>query len=730
MTTVPFDLDAAGKLCRGVLTWESNVIYADIDGVEVFRRSLDGVAELTQFGDVGCGRLELKLPDQGNEHNIAVCRFSMSHVSEIGEFCKVVNHYLQSGKRVDIDYKVLQRCEKCGRHLIPGLSICLFCADVKSVWLRAIRDFPRLKPAMVKANVFMLLFNLARASVPLIIGWLIRTVLNPDYAAEATFGWATGSAVWLAGLAMAIFYLSSMFFHSASLLAINRTSVRHSDFLRRKTYDKVQQLSLTSMSKRTAGDLMKRVTHDTETVRGFVDGMGRATLEKMMMIVIVSIILFVLNPALAAMTVIAIPVTLVLHRKFWVRLRLKIEKMWRCGSRERSLLHDIIKGIRVVKTFGTEEREIEKFKRTSWRLKKAATAVEVFWALLNPTTRLAMMTGELVVMFVGGWQVLQGNMEIDELVMFTLLMAFLFEPLRWMSFFPRRLAEATNSLLKIYEILDEEHTMVVAEEPINAPVEGPLVFENLRFGYVPYEPVLKNINLTVQPGEMLGLVGPSGAGKSTLINLAMRMYDPDSGRITLKGQDLRDFDSAWLHKHIGVVFQETYLFAGTVYENIAYGSTDATPEGVIRAAKTANAHEFIIKLPDGYNTLVGEDGHTLSGGERQRVAIARAVLRNPKILILDEATSALDPETEGKVQQALERLVKGRVTIAIAHRLSTLRHANRLAVIDGGEIAELGSHRELMQKRGIYYNLVTTQRQMSKETDEKGASEEDKENER
>lgn len=715
MTTVTFDLNAAGKPCRGALTWENNVIYADVDGVEVFRRSLKDVAELVQFGDVGCGRLELKLPDQGNEHNIVVCRFSMSHVDEIGEFCKVVNHYLQTGKRLDIDYKVLQRCETCGRHLIPGLSICLFCANVKSVWLRAIRDFPKLKTAILKSNFFMLLFNLSRASVPLVIGWLIRTVLNPDYAGQA------GSGVLLAGLAMAVLYLSSMFFHSASLLAVNRTSVRHSDFLRRKTYDKVQQLSLTSMSKRTAGDLMKRVTHDTETVRGFVDGFGRATIEKLMMIVIVSIMLFVLQPGLALMTVFAVPVALVIYRQFWRRLGLKFDRMWRSSSRERSLLHDIIKGIRVVKTFGTEEREIEKFKRTSWRLKKASTSVEVFWALLNPTTRMAMMIGELVVMFVGGRLVLQGQMTIDQLVTFTLLMAFLFEPLRWMSFFPRRLAEATNSLLKIYEILDEEHTMAVAEEPVTVPVEGPLVFENLRFGYVSYEPVLKNINLTVQPGEMLGLVGPSGAGKSTLINLAMRMYDPDSGRITANGHDLRDFDPAWLHKHIGVVFQETYLFAGTVYENIAYGSTNATPESIIRAAKTANAHEFIIKLPDGYNTLVGEDGHTLSGGERQRVAIARAVLRNPKILILDEATSALDPETEGKVQQALERLVKGRVTIAIAHRLSTLRHANRLAVIDGGEIAELGTHRELMQQRGIYYNLVTTQRQMSKETDEKGA---------
>ena len=225
--------------------------------------------------------------------------------------------------------------------------------------------------------------------------------------------------------------------------------------------------------------------------------------------------------------------------------------------------------------------------------------------------------------------------------------------------------------------------------------------------------MLKDINLKIKPGEMIGLVGHSGTGKSTMINLVMRLYDVDSGTIKIDGRDIRDYDQYYLRENMGVVFQETYLFSGTVYDNIAYAKPDASPEEVFSAAKAANAHGFIMELKDGYN---------LSGGERQRVAIARAILRDPKILILDEATSALDPETESHIQEALGRLVHNRTTIAIAHRLSTLRHADRLVVLENGRIAEVGTHTELLKKRGIYYNLVMAQRQTSKLTSEAQAA--------
>ena len=308
---------------------------------------------------------------------------------------------------------------------------------------------------------------------------------------------------------------------------------------------------------------------------------------------------------------------------------------------------------------------------------------------------------------------LDGSMTVGQLVQFVTYSGYLFGPLSWMTHLPRAVMQMLTSLNRIYDVLDEEPMLADKAESKAFPIQGAFAFEDVSFGYQTYEPVLEHISFEVKPGEMIGLVGASGTGKSTLINLIMRLYDVDQGRIMLDGYDLRDVQMESLHSQIGVVLQETFLFSGTILANIRFAKQDATLEEVIMAARAANAHDFICKTPDGYNTYVGEHGYNLSGGERQRIAIARAILNNPRILILDEATSALDTESEFLIQQALNRLVKGRTTFAIAHRLSTLRDADRLVVIDKHGVAEIGTHNELLEKQGIYYGLVNAQLRMS-----------------
>jgi ATP-binding cassette subfamily B protein len=496
--------------------------------------------------------------------------------------------------------------------------------------------------------------------------------------------------------------------------------------LRLKTYEHLQALSLTYFSGKRTGDLIARVSQDTDRICYFLSVNAIDFACDLLAIILTAGILLWIDPLFAAVTLAPLPVIAWLVQIVRNRLRGGFAAGGRAWGEMTAVLADTIPGIRVVKAFAQEKREVERFGAANRRVLDANDRVNSTWALFGPLLVLLTDIGLLVVWAFGAYWVLRGRITVGELTAFALYLTRFYGRLESMSRMLAAIQRAAASAHRIFEILDMPPDAPQSRNP--KPVgrlRGEIEFRNVGFSYG-NRSVVHNLSLAIRPGEMVGLVGPSGSGKTTLVNLACRFYDVTSGAILADGVDIRDMNVEDYRRNIGLVLQEPFLFYGSIAENIAYGKPLATRREIIAAARAARAHDFIMKQPDGYDSLVGERGQQLSGGERQRISIARALLIDPAFLILDEATSAVDTETEREIQLALENLIRGRTTIAIAHRLSTLNKADRIVVLEDGRITEVGPHQELLNRGGTYSRLYQAQlRETDGETENSTLSEDE-----
>ena len=504
------------------------------------------------------------------------------------------------------------------------------------------------------------------------------------------------------------------------LVQIGDNYVRHSlgeKFifdLRVRLYAYLQKMSLSFFERTSTGELMSRVTNDLSALEQFVTHGSALSAVDLMRLVGGMIILLILDNRLAVLVMIPVPILSLAFRHYNTRIRPVYRRVRARLGDINAKLQDNLSGIRVIQAFAREDLEYERFSKESERYYRARVKGIRYWSIFFPAIRFFGAMGTVIVLGVGSVMVVRDQLSLGTLVAFLAYIATIYDPLNRLTEVDNIFQEAIAAAERIFELLDEATDVKDAPDAIDLPaIRGEMVFDRVHFQYGSGDQVLHAISFTMAPGEVVALVGPSGAGKTSIANLICRFYDPSKGTVSVDGYDLRHIKLASLRRQVAVVLQDSFLFNNTVAENLLYGKPDAGEDELTAAARAANAHDFIMQLPDGYNTEIGERGVKLSGGQKQRLALARAILADPRILILDEATSSVDAEAEYLIQQALERVLTGRTALVIAHRLSTICNADKIIVLDHGRIAEVGSHAELMQRGGLYSQLYQRQMEMA-----------------
>ena len=634
---------------------------------------------------------------------LAVVTYSMTHAHQFSEAARGIEQ-LAEGKPFSINLQVEKtRCDNCGRLLPEKDGVCPSCVKRGKTMLRIASFLAPYKKKAILLGLASAALTVINLAPPRIQGTIID---NFNSGARDTATLFQMVAIW----AVILVFAGALQIYNGRMMTWLGTRI--SGDLRTKTYRSIEFLQLSYFDKKPVGAIASRVTQDTERVWFFlVDGLPFLVLNGLMLIGVV-IFLFSINWQLALYILAPMPIVALLSISMFTPISNMFHRVSQKMARVHTHLNESLSGIRVVKAFAKEDVEYAKFEKRSNELRDAAARADMTWYTAFGMMSFCTSLGMVIHWTVGGYFLYTDRLTLGQFWMISAYLSLVYGPLQWFAQVNNWFSRAMAGAQRIFELMDMAPETTKTDGNL-AAISGTVRFEDVRFGYDKSNPVIKGLTFEAKPGEMIGLVGKSGAGKSTTINLISRFYEPDAGKIIIDGIDYRDYDLHSFRAQIGIVLQEPFLFHGTIAENISYGRPDASMDEIIEAAIAANAHDFILGKPDGYDTLVGERGSRLSGGEKQRISIARAILHNPRILILDEATSSVDVETERAIQVALGRLTEGRTTFAIAHRLSTLRNADRLIVLENGEIKEMGSHEELMEKKGAFYKLVKTQSELN-----------------
>ena len=677
--------------------------------------------QLRMSDHAGVGTLEL----HDGQQRLALWRFTLQHQAQalrlqlrFAALCAALGTDQWHAVRTPTPTPC---CPDCGQTLPPDSDECPACArqpqEKSSTWvLLRVGRFAKPYKGQLLLGLMLTLLGTAATLVPPYLTMPIlddilipyqnnRQAIDPQLVA-LYLGGLLASAILAWGLGWARTWVMA------------KVSERIGADMRTTVYAHMLNQSLEYFGSKRTGDLMSRIGSDTDRINMFLSLHALDFITDVVMMVMTAAILISINPWLALVTLVPLPFIVWLIHKVRSRLAIGFDRTSRVWAEITNVLSDTIPGVRVVKAFAQEQREMQRFARANQRNLQANDRVNKIWALFSPTVGLMTEIGLLFVWAFGIWLVAHDQITVGVLSAFIAYIGRFYTRLDSMSRIVNITQKSAAGAKRIFDVLDQVSSVPEPTTPATLPqhVQGAITLQDVGFRYGSRQ-VIRQLNLHIHPGEMIGLVGHSGSGKSTLVNLINRFYDVTEGSIQLDGIDVRRLAVADYRRNIGLVLQEPFLFFGTIAENIAYGKPGASRAEIVAAARAAHAHEFILRLPQAYDSLVGERGQGLSGGERQRISIARALLIDPRILILDEATSSVDTETEKEIQKALDNLVQGRTTIAIAHRLSTLRKADRLVVMDRGVVVEVGPHDELMAQQGHYWRLYEAQ---SRQVDDKG----------